>query len=437
MNMLLPALLLAAALGSQAALAGPPPAARKPYEMGVAALRAQDFQTALHHFQRARDAGSDSHALHYNMGVGLYRLGRYQEARQSFQLAARDAGHQDLAHFNLGLTALQLGESGQAQTWFRRVALESGDERLRDLAQQRLDGMQETKPPAAVARRWSLLADASLGYDDNVTLVNADLAQGSDRSDRYLDLYASAKWRLAGSREDGYWLNAKAGLIEYARLDAYDDMQAEAGVYRDLPVGAWQGRGGASVVRSHLGGNPYQQLWDASVQASRTLASGSRMRMGYTLSVIDSLDGRYDYLAGTRHRFGIDHLWKFGDHRLRLDYDVEFNDREDLRSATGFTSYSATRHGMGVSGELRLAPRWSAHLGADYRASNYNDANVSGGVKGAAREDVRYRLTGELARHLNERIELTAGWRHTSNHSNIASRDYRRAQYVLGVRGYF
>lgn len=430
--------LLGLALGAQMPPAwAKPAAAQKYYDQGVAAMRAQDYPLALQYFHKARDAGIGSHNLHYNLGVSLFRMERYPESRESFLLAASDVNRRDLAQYNLGLIALQLDDAPEARNWFTRVALETNDVRLRDLAQDKLDGLREQRPAAEGERRWSLLADAVLGYDDNVTQTNTDVAQGSNESDRYLDLFASGKWRLSGTRDDGYWLNAKASLIQYEHVSEYDDVQAEMGIYRDAPFNAWKGRIGASVARSNLGGNDYQQAYDVSAQGSRRLSDDTRLRLRYEFSLIDSLDNRYDYLGGTRHRLGADLALRLGEHRLRLDYDLELNDRDDFRSGASFTSYSATRHGFGISGDLRLAPAWNLHLAADYRTSRYNDANVIGGVKDVTREDDRYRISGEVAHKLNGSIELTAGYRYTDNQSSIASRSYHRAQYMLGARGYF
>ena len=81
-----------------------------PYQNGVAALRAGDYDKAIKELRVARSANSSDGAIPYTLGLAYAASGKKKEAKQAFQGAVRTRNAPIPAYLQLGLVALELGE---------------------------------------------------------------------------------------------------------------------------------------------------------------------------------------------------------------------------------------------------------------------------------------------------------------------------------------
>lgn len=409
------------------------------YQHGVNALRAGDVKQAADYFKRAKQEGVMSSSLDYNLGVTLYKMGDYSKAKSAFTDAESGSAKKALVHYNLGLVEYRLGNKYQAKEWFTKVALNSKDASLNAMAEEaikRIDGANPSKIENK-DKPWAVMADLFMGYDDNLSLANTELAQGSNLSDSYYDVYAAAKYQLSGNSKNGYWVKGGISASRYDQYDTYDYTQEFIDLFRDAKYGNYQTRMGFKYSQNALGGKDYLQKTALRFQSSYPFGSAHKLTARYELAQYDEQAVAYSYLAGTRHRIRLDSYWRLTDKRIKLGYELESNDRDDFISGANFTSYSTTRHKLFADVTLMLSPQWKARVGIDYRATEYNDANVVAGTSLPIREEDRLRLKLAARYQLAGGIDLVAEYRFTDNDSNVGSERYQRNQYRLGVQGYF
>ena len=407
------------------------------YEKALQNMRAEKYTEAVQLFDQARQAGMENTNLHYNRGVALYKLKRYEEAKKAFLLAEKRTKNRPLVHYNLGLATYRLNKQKEAQRWFEKVSKAAGEQQLGRMANRMLAKMGGMKPARQMEKRWRVIADAALGYDDNVTLRNTELAQGSSQQDLYLDFYGSFRYQLTGERRNGLSGQISLAAIKYRDLGDYDTTQYDASLYQDNQFANWRTRIGLKYTRANFGGNDYLQKGALQLQTAYHLNKRQRLRARYEITRYDELDKQYDYLAGLRQKIRFDGLWKIDSKRLSLGYDLELNDRDDRQVGNDFTSYSATRHKIKAALTFPVMERLRGKLGAEYRRSTYNDANVVGGVTDVTREDDRTRLSAEIIYKIDRNISAMAKYRYTDNDSNISSSSYQRSQILIGVQSLF
>lgn len=415
------------------------------YSDALIAMRGEDYSGAVKLFTKAEQAGLNSATLHYNRGVAHYKLGDYRQAKAEFLKAEAGSESSALVHYNLGLSSYRLEQSSEARQWFAKVSTESSNQQLTDLADEmmaRIDkkAARPLRPETIETAKkspWNLNADLLLGYDDNVTLENGDLAQTTSLTDSYLDLYASARYQLTGDRARGFWGQLTASSLQYQQYGSYDYSQYDLGLFRDSRYGLLDTRAGVRISRSEIGGSNYLQKYTLRLQGDYPLSESQTLRVRYDISRYDPIDNSYNYLAGLKGNLNIESIWRSAGRKYTLGYELENNSRDDYYSGTNFISYSASRHELSATASLPAAENWQINLGGDYRKSRYNDADISAGVTTQRREDDRWRLNLGAEYRLNRHFDLMGDYHYTNNDSNVLSRRYQRNQYSLGIRGYF
>jgi|GEM_PF-2556086 len=164
--------------------------------------------------------------------------------------------------------------------------------------------------------------------------------------------------------------------------------------------------------------------------------TASRFGLRYRLSRIEA-EAPYDYLTGTRHRAAVEGRYRAA-FDVRVGYELAYNDREDSRTVTTFTSVSPTRHEVFAEADYPLGPRWTSEAKAEYRLSRYHDANTDTATGlDRVRADDRVRLQIGLRRELPWELRASAEYERTVNDSNIAAYDYTANVYRLGVERFF
>jgi tetratricopeptide (TPR) repeat protein len=425
--------LAAAALAILAGAAEAAPSAEDLFRQGINDFRAGDYRQAIRHFRAAREAGLDSPALTYNLGVSYYRLGRYDRATRAFTRLTRAPGNRGLAHYNLGLIALSRDRPAQARDHFRTAMDSPGNESVRRLARARL---AELAPGPEAGPAFLLLAGASLGYDDNVVLSPDTVQDTTDADDLFLELLAIGNAQLNGSAGDGLQLKASLLVTDYADLNRFDQLALRAGPEWDRRWGAWAVDLAAYGDLVTLDRSLFELIGTAKIEGRRALGEGLSLRLRMGLSRIEA-ESPYAYLSGWRQRAGAELRWQ-GPWVAEAGYELERNDREDQRTATGFTSASPIRHELHASATYRPARRWRLRLRAALRLSRYADANTDSATGlDKVREDRRLRLTAGLRRDLNRQWSARAALERTANDSNLAGYDYTANAVRLGLERFF
>ena len=407
------------------------------FAAGAAAFHEGDYSQALAHFRSARQAGMEKPVLDYNLGVALYRLQRYDEAAEAFRRLLEHPEWQAIANYNLGLVARRQSQPRQARQHFRN-AMDTGEPALRELAARELARLGEIPPGLATLESHDiLLATAAFGFDDNVISLPDFLQEGASGSgDSFIDALVHGQLAAFAGDDRALELTAFATARQYADFDSFDSTSTGLGVDQRL---AWRDS------EWSLGAN-----WSSNSVGDESVTDVIGIKLGWRRDFGDddlaihleprrhSADGRYAHLDGSQWR--LSGAWQSGVSygEVRLRGRLEWNDREDLATATGeFFSYSPFRQRLDF--RFRSHPignwRWSAAVAAGF--SRHDQANTlvdaDGNLRTARRESRQ--LEGQLRAEyrLAKNWRIHAQLRHTDNRDEFALYEYQRNVALLGV----
>ena len=186
----------------------------------------------------------------------------------------------------------------------------------------------------------------------------------------------------------------------------------------------------------NLDGELFETIVTGEAEGLRTLTESTRLRLRYRFSRIEA-EAPYEHLTGSRHRMAVEGRYR-GPLDARAGYELEYNDREDLSTATSFTSVSPTRHEVFAEAEYPFGSAWEAEGKVEYRYSRYHDANTDAATGlDRIREDGRLRLQATVSRELPWQLEAFGEYEYTDNDSNIAGYDYTANVYRIGLERFF
>ena len=408
-----------------------------PFERGVSAFKEQKYQTALQWFKQSRSDGNASAILDFNLASSYYKLGRMPEAKRYYIKASSNKNLAALSYYNLGLIALSKNDKQAAYEAFRRSFETAQNDRLKFLAAKHLDELLTESEKKETPSPFSGFVSLGIGHDDNVANISDDVTTVSNRSDSYVDLFGIVNYQLSGTRRDGVYLKAGLVLTRYEELGRYDEDLFNLGVFLSQPLAGWNTRLGLSYFHDSLGGDSFQQRTALQLRADNYYSKGQRLRLKYELSYYDDLDERYTYLNGTRQRFTVENRSYMNRHGLRIGYRLELNQRDNFVSASSFFSYSPTRHTAYAYYDYMFSEHWGGQLYAEYRDSDYKDANTSAGIDLGVQQDKRSRYSLTAFYRLSRDTELEIGWRHTNNRSNISTEVYDSSEVMFGISHFF
>lgn len=387
------------------------------FQIGMEAYRAGDYAVAAQSFERARANGLDRPALDYNLGSTYYRLGEYGHAADSFERLLAVDSLRALAHYNLGLVRQQQGRHAVARYHFRAAYELTDDQRLRYLARRQVDGSsaQVERDP----HDWRAYASLAAGYDDNVNFVPTDVP--TYRGDQYAETYLSGSGVFSGTRTDGFSAHASLYALKFEQESENDYNQLWLLARRNARLGAWQTYAGGFASQDYLDGDRYQRGVGVEAGASRALRANRYLNLRYVFEDLDSLDSRYDYLAGQRQELRAEYAVYEDRGSLHFAYELELNDRRD----TPLESYSPIRHSLHAYVRQDLNADWRVRADASYRLSDYPDAPR------LDRQDRRWRTRLSASRAITKDWRVRGQWEYVSNESNDPVRDYERNVYSL------
>lgn len=407
-----------------------------PYQRGISAFRAGDYEQALAHFRRAREAGDFRPVLTYNLAVTHYRLGRYDDSERLFRELVQEARWADLARYNLGLVALRKGEREQAIDLFRATERQAADRRLRGLAARQLTALRvepAVRPPEPTGR--AVLLSMAAGWDSNVIAFPDELQrEASEGEDGFIDLLAYGQTYATGGRGDGVRIFGLGHTRRHFDLDFFDTSVLSAGAVREQPVGGWTIDYGGSLTYSDIDGDVLTTDVQLLVGATRSFGD-SQVRFSYRPAYHDA-GSDFPELDGTSHRLESVFQHRSGPLRWTAGYRFEYHDRDDRETEFEFFSHSPVRHRALLNLERKIGAATLA-VGGSHQFSRYRDMNEMIDLDGEFREDRRksnrtdFWLRGgyEFARQW----QLTGEFRHVRQNDTFQFFEYDRNVVMVGV----
>ena len=397
-----------------------PAAARAHFSAGAQASRQGDFGAALEAFLAARDAGLDSPAVHYNIGVCAWELGKLELAETAFQAAAGAPGMAALAQYNLGLVSLRRGEEQAARTRFLLARDASDDPRLQQLASTQLERLDAVPGDGAARRRTLMFLSAQAGYDDNVVLRDDSALLGiSDTG----SAFAEAQAALSAPLRDRLSLEGDAFLLRYAELDQFDQAGAQLDLLYRPRLGRWSGELGAGYRLDQLDGERFEDRRKLLLGASRTLDERWDVRLRYRFEDVDGGDG-FESLSGRWQEASVRLRRRDGPGRLRLEYRLELNDRDD-------EAVSPDRHRAELEWTTDLPWRAELALAGAWRYSSYSRPQQD------ERSERQTQLSAALLGPISGGWEWALRYDWTRNSTSLETFAYTRHRVHAGIQRIF
>ena len=337
------------------------------WSAGKQAFATGDFASALVHFERAREAGLDSPAVHYNIGVTQFRLGRYGEASESFRLIARRfPAMRGLAEYNLGLVARRLGNDADARAHFLRAwELSPADRKLRVLASRRL---RELQPQARTASRWSGAVGVRAGNDDNVALLDeSGLSTGTTTDSPLVDAFLTIAGPWSGG--NGFRVHGSAYLVRYPDAGDFDQSGIRGGTFYEWQLPDWRLQFGFGAGATALGGDAFDRKIGGRLRVIRYLGGNAQFDVQVTHDEVSEGDSVFAGIAGFRQTVDARYLWSSASHRVRLRFQFENNNRDD-------PGVSPERRRFSIDYRFEPERGFGAEAAAELRSSDYDDLAI-------------------------------------------------------------
>lgn len=409
-------------------------ASQNAFKKGTEHFEQGGYKAAVKTFKQLESQGVKSPALYYNLASSYYMLGEYAEAKKYFNKVRQYKNMRSLAEYNLGLTALKMNDKKTAKKWFSSVVKSSKEKKLVTLAQNKLKAKSSRKSPRWVDKKWSAYVSGSLGYDDNVNF--APLGITSEKADTFSELVVSLDYLFSGNRKNGWLGEAYFYNLNYLNEDLYDEYEFGAGIKKNLQLGkSWQTHYGFDMSKVNYGGESYQTIARLAAEARKSLSKNERLNFRYSYEDITSDKTLFDYLAGWRQKLRAEYRLYQKQNNLRVYYELELNNRQDLTIATGTNaglySYSPTRHTLRGKYSSVLSKKWLMTGDLSYRASNYPT------TPNQDRQDDRYRAAAYADYRFSRDLKLRAKIDYTDNRSTENIFAYKRTVYSLGLSAMF
>ena len=391
--------------------------AQNHFSEATAAFDAKDFSKARALFEQALESGMEGPAIHYNIGSAAYLGGDLPRAERAFHEVARTPAMASLAYYNLGLIALERRDESEARDWFERAIHDATpDERLKELASQRLEELPEPRTPG----RWYYYTRAGMGYDDNVALRSASFeSSATGEADAYGEMVLATTYSI------GQWrVDAGASLLQYQSLHAFNQNAYYLGGSRGFRTDKWYFELGATGSQASLGGDVYERNVAAGGQATRMFLGGGRLRAQVRGTSVQG-QGAFTGLTGKRSELGLYYdkrwrRWDFGVHTR-----AEKDDSEDPIFASRWFQF-------GGDAGYAFSPLWSVALSAALRQTSHPAQSETLG----SWDDKRTTLLVGVTRTLWKETQLFLRYVAERSNSPVAGYDYDRNWVALSVENW-
>lgn len=381
------------------------------FNTGVKYFKQKKYNSALKYFKQASAKGMKKSTLLFNLGITQYKLKQYQQATTSFKRLSKDRKFQQIAFYNLGLISQARKQKKPAIFWYKKSIKSNSNPKITQLAEIKLDRLLNRKKASTNSSSISVAA----GYDSNIT--NSASNSPSNRSDNYTEIFAYTTIPLNNK------MNFKGSLysLNFSKNSSENFMLLNAGIDYMYQLTNWKLIPEIGLYNSTLNSTAFQQTLDLKIRANRKLKNNATLLLKYRYSNISSQNTTYNYLQGSRHQLRADYKTKIKAAKLRLRYQLEVNDRQNLTTA----NYSPTRHTFRARLQHSLKNKWKLTEEVEYRNSLY------GAAAGVTRNDNRLRLLFVASKNFSRQWRGGVRYSYTSNKSNVTSENYNRNKFLI------
>jgi len=416
------------------------------YNLGFAYFQEERYPEALEQFQRAEQFDPQNAAVHFYQGYILQQLKRYQEALRPFERALQlDPSIALSVQYYRGLALFGLERDTLARAAFEAARAADPESSIAQNAQRYLAAIEVRERER---RRWQVEGNASLQYDDNVTVGNdVVISRQSDGSTVY-----GVAARVFAVRTPLWHVGAEYNLFQsvHFTLHQFDIRSHTFGLLSRLHLQPLTLRLGANYNLIDLNNARLSEAFSvnpsATIQQAETLFALVSMQYRAENFLHDVLPGQMASVRGRdgwNVRTGFDQFWLFNKKRAfaRLGYHYEVQ-----RSVGSDWDYNGHAVSLGVQTPLWLG--LTLDVNGAYQRANYQNVNSfscciddRGGLgvldadDAQKRTDNRYTAGVTLWRAVGPYLTVSASFVHVSNPSNVAFFDYRRNIATLVVSG--
>jgi len=409
------------------------------YRAGVQAFNSGDYVRALRHFETARKQGKKDPNLTYNLAVTHYKLKQFVQAKQLFRDLMMNRRYRDLARYNLGLVAMQQGNNDEAERLFREMRRTSDDRKLAYLAERRLEELgHHVKPSASThpPRNWLALLNLAGGYNDNpLAYPELQLAPATTKDDTFVQFLGYGQTYLKGQPGNGLRLHGFVYTKQYLDTNIVDVTTAEAGLTSENTFSDWRYAYGGDVGYSQIDGNTLTTRIQGSFKIERSLGNNEyRLRFQPAYHIAGN---RYSYLEGWQHR--IEFRWRTSRDNMRWTarYRFEYNNRDDVRTATTFLSFSPIRNSILLEANWYATTKLTITADGEYTNSQYSGKNQLTDIDGIFK--VRKRKADKIEARIRGEYKLSPHWQaqaeyeYINNSENLKLYKYKSNEIKVAI----
>ncbi len=398
--------------------------AKDDFKQGVTYFKSENYVSAVEKFESARKQGMRTTALYYNLGSAYYKLQNYKKAESYFTELRKTAKMKSLAEYNLGLIADRQKSTRKAKKYFNLVVRNSKDKKLTYLAKQQLDKFKSVKKP------WSVYLNGTAGYDSNINF--APVGTGTEKSDSFLDVLASADYLFSGKNSNGWRGEATLYSIRYSGAGIYDQDQYGISLKKAQKLADWNTYLKAGFDKLTYGSLDYQSIFNLEVKGRYKLSRTDRIYLRYRYEDISSDDVTFDYLEGWRQKIRAEFRRYNKKNATQFYYELELNNRNDVVPATGSQySYSPTRHTFRGKYTIDLNRLWRLTGDLAYRISDYPTMTTQD------RKDDRWKATVYANYRFDKTMKLKLKLQYIDNSSTESGYSYDRQVVTVGLSKLF
>ena len=377
------------------------------FKKGISQFKGKNYSSALYYFKKSSQSGNSSAILHFNFGVTYYKLNQYSPAKRHFHLSAKNKKLRQISHYNLGLVFEKQFKKRSAIKWYKK-SISSKKNVINKLAINKIK--QLSQPKKNITKKVTAGINLALGYDDNVTSAASN--SPSNMGDSYIELYSYIKAAITNKTK----INASLYQLKYLNEPEENYSFYSIGLEHLLKKNKWEILPEISFLKSYIDGSSYQNIFNTKVSGKYLFKNTSKIDLRYRLSIIKSDNALYRYLDGLRHQFRTEYKRKIKKTHLRLRYQLEMNNRENLTT----TNYSPTRHTYRVRLGYKIKNNWTMSGEVNLRKSKYaSTANIS-------RDDTRLRFQLSANKKTKKHWFYGVRYSYTDNSSNITEESYTR-----------
>jgi tetratricopeptide (TPR) repeat protein len=392
--------------------------AENDFEQGVAAFKAGDNEDAISYFESAMSQGMDTVALRYNLASSYYKVGRYDDARKYFISLLETDAMRELAEYNLGLIAIKLKEWDRAREHFNTVVESGRDEKLTQLSEKQLAKLTKEEP------RLQGIAFGNVGYNDNIVSVSDGSAL--NQADSFYDLYASANYLIAGTRDNGWIVDGSLYRLDYTDYTDYDIGIYWLGIKKTLKISGWNTGAHLKLYKSTYGNEAYLSSAMLDLTGRTRLSDLSGIHLRYRYEDIRSDNEIYDYLAGWRQRASVEYRRFTTNSLAQLGYELELNSRGELVTSTYSYDYSPTRNTLRGKYTYRIN-KWRIGGDVAYRHSVFPPSDT------IDRNDRQWVLGLSADYNFDPSFKLTSKIQYIDNQSTEEQYTYDNSIFKIGL----